>query len=458
MAKKKQSTTRRILKWTFGILAILVLLGIVGFSTGLLGGGDDTLAVDTEESSLRTITQVVTASGSMQPEVQVKISSDVSGEIIELRVREGDTVEQGDLLARLRPDTYVAQVERAEANVAQNQASLSERRADVLRAENTLNRQQQLYERQVISESDLEDAQTAYRVAESRLEAAQFAVQSAEASLDEAEEDLQKTRIFAPMTGTVSKLDVELGERVVGTGMQAGTEMMRISRLNQMELEIDVNENDVINVSLGDTAAIEVDAYPEQFFRGTVTEIANTARVTGQGTQDQVTNFPVKIRVLDPHNENSSTSGTAADVEIDDGEGTLATPSLSTNFRPGMTGTVDIFTQTVADVVSVPIQAVTVRDFNQINGDAADSTKQANGAGQDSAEDLRRVVFIVEDGIAQVRQVETGIADDTHIHIREGLTEGLQVVTGPYSAVSRELAPEREVRVRENRRAFAESN
>jgi len=280
MAKKKQSTTRRILKWTFGILAILVLLGIVGFSTGLLGGGDDTLAVDTEESSLRTITQVVTASGSMQPEVQVKISSDVSGEIIELRVREGDTVEQGDLLARLRPDTYVAQVERAEANVAQNQASLSERRADVLRAENTLNRQQQLYERQVISESDLEDAQTAYRVAESRLEAAQFAVQSAEASLDEAEEDLQKTRIFAPMTGTVSKLDVELGERVVGTGMQAGTEMMRISRLNQMELEIDVNENDVINVSLGDTAAIEVDAYPEQFFRGTVTEIANTARVT----------------------------------------------------------------------------------------------------------------------------------------------------------------------------------
>jgi len=161
---------------------------------------------------------------------------------------------------------------------------------------------------------------------------------------------------------------------------------------------------------------------------------------------------------LDPHNENSSTSMTAADVEMDDGEGTLATPSLSTNFRPGMTGTVDIFTQTVADVVSVPIQAVTVRDFNQINGDAADSTKQANEAGRDSAEDLRRVVFIVEDGVAQVRQVETGIADDTHIHIREGLTEGLQVVTGPYSAVSRELAPEREVRVRENRRAFAEGN
>lgn len=458
MAKKKQSTTRRILKWTFGILAILVLLGIVGFSTGLLGGGDDTLAVDTEESSLRTITQVVTASGSMQPEVQVKISPDVSGEIIELRVREGDTVEQGDLLARLRPDTYVAQVERARANVAQNRATLSERRADVLRAENALNRQEQLYEREVISESDLEDAQTAYRVAESRLEASQFAVQSAEASLSEAEEDLQKTRIFAPMTGTVSKLDVELGERVVGTGMQAGTEMMRISRLNQMELEIDVNENDVINVSLGDTAAIEVDAYPEQFFRGIVTEIANTARVTGQGTQDQVTNFPVKIRVLDPHNEDSSGSIAAADVEMERGEGTLAAPSVSTNFRPGMTGTVDIFTQTVADVVSVPIQAVTVRDFNQIDHDAADSTEQANGSGRGSAEDLRRIVFIVEDGIAQVRQVETGIADDTHIHIREGLTEGLQVVTGPYSAVSRELAPEREVRVREDRRAFAEGN
>lgn len=457
MAKKKQSTTRRILKWTLGILAVLVLLGIVGFSTGLLGAGDDALAVDAEESSLRTLTQVVTASGSMQPEVQVKISPDVSGEIIELRVREGDTVEQGDLLARLRPDTYVAQVERARANVAQNRATLSERRADVLRAENRLNRQQQLYEREVISESDLEDAQTTFRVAESRLEAAQFAVESAEASLSEAEEDLQKTRIFAPMTGTVSKLDVELGERVVGTGMQAGTEMMRISRLNQMELEIDVNENDVINVSLGDTAAIEVDAYPEQSFRGMVTEIANTARVTGQGTQDQVTNFPVKIRVLDPHNQDSS-SNAGPDVDLESREGTLAAPSASTNFRPGMTGTVDIFTQTVAEVVSVPIQAVTVRDFNQIDYDAADTTEQATGTGRGSAEDLRRVVFIVEDGIAQVREVETGIADDTHIHIREGLTEGLQVITGPYSAVSRELAPEREVRVREDRRTFAESN
>lgn len=455
MATKKQSTTRRILKWALGIFAILVLLGIVGFSTGLLGGGDDALAVDTEESILRTITQVVTASGSMQPEVQVKISSDVSGEIIELRVREGDAVEQGDLLARIRPDTYVAQVERARANLAQNRAALSEREADLLRAENALNRQQQLFEREVISESDLEDAQTSYDIAKARLEAAEFAVESAQASLSEAQEDLERTRIFSPMDGTVSKLDVELGERVVGTGMQAGTEMMRISRLNQMELEIDVNENDVVNVSLGDTASIEVDAYPERSFRGIVTEIANTARVTGQGTQDQVTNFPVKVRVLDPHNWESAgnpAAGTAADSE-----GTLATPATPANFRPGMTGTVDVFTETVTNVVSVPIQAVTVRDFNQIDHEAADTTEQASGD-RGSREDLRRVVFVVEDGTAQVREVETGIADDTHIHILSGLPEGLQVVTGPYSAVSRELAPGREVRVRDDRRTFAESN
>lgn len=457
MATKKQSTTRRLLKWAFGIFAILVLLGIVGFSTGLLGGGDDALAVDTEESSLRTITQVVTASGSMQPEVQVKISPDVSGEIIELRVREGDNVEQGDLLARIRPDTYVAQMERARANLAQNRATLSERRADLLRAENTLNRQRQLFEREVISESDLEDAQTSFEIAKARLEAAEFAVQSAQASLSEAEEDLERTRIFSPMTGTVSKLDVELGERVVGTGMQAGTEMMRISRLNQMELEIDVNENDVVNVSLGDTASIEVDAYPERSFRGIVTEIANTARVTGQGTQDQVTNFPVKVRVLDPHNRDSA--GSPAATTIADDEGTLATPSTPANFRPGMTGTVDVFTETVTDVVSVPIQAVTVRDFNQIDHATADTTAQVSGSRDRGArEDLRRVVFVIEDGKAQIREIETGIADDTHIHIRNGLADGLQVVTGPFSAVSRELAPGREVRVREGRRSFAERN
>ncbi len=450
MAKKKQSTTRRILKWSVGVFGLLVILGLLGFSTGLFGGGDNTLSVDAEDVERRTLTQVVTASGRIQPEVQVKISPDVSGEVIELRVREGDFVEQGDLLARLRPDVFEAQVERARANLAQNQATLAERRADLIRAESQLNRQRQLFEREAISESDLEESETNYEVAKARLEAAQFQVESARASLQEADEDLKQTSIFAPMSGTVSKLDIELGERVVGTAQQAGTEMMRIARLDQMELEIDVNENDVVNVAVGDTASIEVDAYPESTFRGVVTEIANTARVTSEGTQDQVTNFPVKVRILDPHNRDSD-GDPVSPGELEAEEGQLAEPAAIANFRPGMTGTVDVFTETVADAISVPIQAVTVRDFTQLDISSSD-TAETQEQRRSGREDLRRVVFVIEDGKAQIREVRTGITDETHIHIRDGLAEGLRVITGPYSAVSRELAPDAPVKEREDRR------
>jgi HlyD family secretion protein len=252
------------------------------------------------------------------------------------------------------------------------------------------------------------------------------------------------------MAGTVSKLDVELGERVVGTSQMAGTEMMRIARLNQMEVEVEVNENEIVNVAMGDTAAIEVDSYPEQPFQGVVTEIANSARTTGAGTQEQVTSFPVKVRILDAHNLDSSVSGTAT---LQSEEVPIPVNGVA-KFRPGMSATVDIFTETVYDVVAVPIQAVAVRDFNKLP--STDGEEQADSviaetdedAESDSAapanaevEDIRKVVFIVEDGLAVMREVETGISDDSHIEIRSGLDGGEMVIIGPYRAVSGTLNP-----------------
>ena len=395
---------------------------------GWFGTGEDGLTVQAESAESRTITQVVTAFGRAQPEVEVNISPDVSGEIVELNVQEGAQVQEGDVLLRLRPDTYEAQLERTRAEVNRAQASLAEREADSLQTRLQFERQQRLYEREVIPESEFQAAESAYKQAVARLQAARFQVQSATASLRDAREQLQKTTIYAPMSGTVSKLDVELGERVVGTSQMAGTEMMRIARLEQMEMEVDINENDVVNVSLGDTARVEVDAYPDRSFRGTVTEIANSARVSGEGTQEQVTNFPVKVRLLDAHNEEAGTVMTGAEGGIstaEDGTPRRPTPVI----RPGMSGAVDISTRTVEDAVSVPIQAVTVRNV----GDSADD------ADQRSSESMRRVVFIADEDTARVREVDTGIADDAFIEVRTGLEAGERVVTGPYSAISRAL-------------------
>jgi HlyD family secretion protein len=405
--------------------------------------------VETMQVGTRTVTQVVTASGKVQPEVEVIISSDVSGEIIQLPVREGDHVRQGQLLARVKPDFYAAQVEQAEANVMQTKAGLAQRRADLLGAEAELKRQQTLFEKNAIAASVFEQARTQYEVALAAHEASEFAVQSSEAALREARELLGKTALYAPMTGTVSKLDVELGERVVGTSQMAGTEIMRIARLDQMEIEVEINENDVVNVALGDTAQIEVDAYPERSFRGVVTEIANSARLTAAGTQEQVTNFPVKVRLLDVHNVDAHAAAGNAALQDE-----APTATGYPNFRPGMSGTVDIFTETVANVLAVPIQAVTVRDLNRL---AEDEDGEAPAEeGEEAApslleEDLRKVVFVMAEGKARMVEVETGIADDRFIEVKTGLSGGEMVITGPYRAVSRELSPDAEVRVEAGR-------
>ena len=442
--KRKKNRTRRILVVLVGTI---VLLAIVAAVFGQLNDPDRRAeSVEFAEVQIRTITRTVTASGRVQPEIEVVISPDVSGEIVELPVAEGQQVNRGDLLARIRPDYYEAQVEQARANLSQSHAMEAQRRADLLLQGQMLERQRQLFEAKVIAQNEYEQAKTNHEIAEAAYEAAEHSVHSAEARLREVQEQLSKTVLYAPMSGTVSQLNIEFGERVTGNELSAGTEIMKIARLDQMELEVEVSENDVVNVALGDTASIEVDAYPDRTFRGVVTEIANSARLQGSSFQEQVTNFPVKIRIMDAHNAEARVAAGRAEPI---GE----TPSMVDypSFRPGMSGTVDIFSTTVHDVTSVPIQSVTVRDFRIIRRDRArraraagdDSTavqRSGNGDNGSDEEDLKRMVFVVSETMnVAATEVETGISDDRFIEIKSGLEAGQRVVDGPYSAVSRTL-------------------
>ena len=460
MAKKSKATRNLLI--VIGVVFVL-LIGFVGLrAAGVLGDKEEGIVVEVDEVEARNVTQTVTASGKIQPEIEVNISPDVPGEIIALPIKEGDRVDRGDLLVRIRPDDYLAQVERGEASVLQAKAILAQRQADLLNAELEAKRQEDLFKKEAVSDSEYQRAKTQYEVAKAAREAADYSMQSTEAQLREFKEQLAKTSIYAPMSGTISMLEVELGERVVGTSQMAGTEMMRVAKLDQMEIEVDVNENDVVNVSLMDSSLIEIDAYPGRMFKGLVTEIANSARVSAAGTQEQVTNFPVKIRVEDRHNvQNGAMLASAEDVstaEVPPGE-----PEIP-NFRPGMSGTVDIFTKTVENAVVVPIQAVTVRDFNKTRekedaeeggseeeDNPAETPEGAPPAEDELVEDLRKVVFLYEDGKARMVEVETGISDDTHIEVKSGLSGGEQVIIGPYRAVSRLLEPDADVRLDEGR-------
>ena len=411
----------------FALLGIVILIAILVIAVSR--GSDDAAEVEMAAAQVRSITQTVTASGKIRPEIEVPISSEVSGEVVFLGVQEGDRVREGQLLLRIRGDFYTAQREQAQAGLLQSQADAARARAEFLRAEADLERQRALFERGVVPEAELEGAQTRYLMAEASLEAAQFRIRSAEATLSQAADQLGRTTIYAPMSGTVSMLNVELGQRVVGTAQMTGTEIMRIAELDQMELEVDINENDVVNVTLGDSARVAVDAYPDRPLYGIVTRIANSARVTGAGTQDQVTSFPVKIKL---------SGADSARLEADDLAATAAAESPTAVplplLRPGMTGTVDIFTHTIDRAVVVPIQAVTVRDFSRLaTGDDEEPIDAF------VPEDLRRVVFVVRDGKASMVEVSTSISDDTHIAIMSGLNGGDTVVTGPFRMLRTEI-------------------
>lgn len=401
--------------------------------------------VTTAKAEFRTITQMVSASGRIQPEVEVIIRPDVSGEIIELAVREGDFVQEGQLLLRIKPDIYQARIDELNATLLTQRSRLEQARSGMLQAQIEYDKNKQLYDRNLISELQYMQTKNNYESQKSNFKAAEYQIESAKAQLRRAEEELQQTVIRSPKSGTITRLAVERGERVLGQAQTAGTEMMRISRMDQMELVVDVNENDIVNVSVADTAEIQVDAYPNRSFEGVVTEIANSAAVTGSGSADQVTNYSVKIRVITPHNLNSSSEGDI--VLVTDQES--SDYQFNPEFKPGMSGTVDIRTNTVYNVVSVPIQAVTVRDYKDLAEDLDDEPSESSTVNKNSSEkeDIRRVVFVNDNGIAKRVEVQTGISNNTHIQVMSGLEEGQEIVTGSYRILSRLLNHNDEITV-----------
>jgi HlyD family secretion protein len=419
---------KKLIRIVLIVLAALVVFLIVGRKLGWIGPQEGT-RVSVEEVSRRSIVEIVSASGKVQPVIEVKISPDVSGEIIELPIREGDFVRRGDLLARINPDLYVSALDRvaaslstSRANLANTRARASQAEAQFINATSIYNRNKQLFDQQAISASEYDAARAQFLVAQAEVEAARqsvvgaaFQVKSAEATLKEARESLAKTSIFAPMDGTVSRLDAEIGERVVGTSQFAGTEIIRIANLNQMEVLVEVNENDIIRVNDGDTATIEIDAFLGEKFTGVVTAIANSAKVAGLSV-DQVTNFEVRIQIL------PESYAHLLNPER---------PHLSP-FRPGMSATVDIRTKQVFDALSVPIQAVTTR---QDEGQKADSM----AAAVERTTRPQEYVFLYKDGKAVLQKVISGIQDSQYIEVSEGLEEGQEVITGPYRAISRLL-------------------
>jgi len=451
MATEKPKGKRKFLRYSLIIIALLIVTTIIASAMGWIGSGPEDTLVTAEKAEKRTITQLVSASGRIQPEIEVIIRPDVSGEIIELTVREGDFVREGDLLLRIKPDIYQAQIDELTAMLLTQQARLEQATSTKLQAEVEYQKTKRLYDRELVSELDYLQASNNYKGQQANVRAAEFQIESARAQLRRSQEELAQTVIRSPKDGTISRLSVERGERVLGNAQTAGTEMMRIARLDLMEVKVDVNENQIMNVSLGDTARIEVDSYPNRHFEGVVTEIANSADITGN-TSDQVTNYKVKIRITTPHNLGQ------AGVELmalDSDE--LPESGFIPNFKPGMSGTVDISTKTVYESVSIPIQAVTVRDFAQDPPPAEDKSEEStelvaqrnesfNGNRRGSREDFRRVVFINDNGVAKRVEVETGISDNNYMEIIHGLNDGDEVITGSFRILSRELKDGQQIR------------
>lgn len=427
---------KKILPYAIGLVVIAIILLIVGKKAGWFGK-DYTVSVATEKVESKTLTEFITANGKIQPETEVKISPDVSGEIIELYVEEGDPVTAGDLLCVIKPEMYISALNRAEAALNSSKARLAQSEAQLIERELSYKRAKQLYDSNTIAQSEYESAEAAYKVAESEVKAAQFSVKSAEASVSEAQEQLIKTKIYAPISGTVSALNVEKGERVVGTSMMVGTEMMVIADLDKMEVQVEVNENDIVKVSKNDTALVEVDAYLDRKFKGIVTEIANSASTTGT-TADQVTNFDVKVFLL---------SDSYADL-IDEASGNLYP------FRPGMSATVDILTETRENVISVPISAVTTRIKKEGGGteEVKDETANSEDTSSDNEnavdrDEKQEVVFVVNGDRVKKAEVKTGIQDNTSIEILDGIKEGDEVVIAPYNAINRTLKDSMQIKV-----------
>jgi len=425
-ARKQRARRRKQIIW--GAVGFLVLWLMVSIA---LSKREKPIPVTTEKAVRKTILQTVSATGKIQPETEVKISPEVAGEIIELPVEDGMNVKKGDLLVKIKPDSYKALLEQQEAGISSAKATNLQQKATMLKTTQDLKRAEDMYQKKTISIQEYNAAEAAADVAKNTYESSLHEIERAEAGSSQARDQLSKTTVYSPIDGTVTILNSKLGERIVATGQFAGTEVMRVADLNHMEARVDVNENDVVNVKVGDKANIKIDAYGDRKFHGTVYQIANTGTTTGSGTQEEVTNFQVKVRIEDH------------DVPL----------------KPGLSCTADIETNMVKDAVAVPMQAVTIRtgesnlspeeiEKRKLKATARDkgdnnadyvNEKQEKAAQKEEREKLSKVVFLKKGGKAQSVKVTTGISDDTYMEIKNGVQPGDEVISGSYSAISRKL-------------------
>ncbi|PXY39452.1 efflux RND transporter periplasmic adaptor subunit [Flavobacterium cheongpyeongense] len=411
--------------------ALIIIVALVALSkSGVIGNKDEGKEVEISKVMASTIIETVSATGKIQPEIEVKISPEVSGEIILLNVKEGQVVKKGDLLVKINPDLYTSSYNRSVSNLSGTKAGLTQSEASFKEAKANYERNKTLYDKGVISKSDWDKAIASFEVAKATRQSSYYNVQSASASVNEAKDNLGRTTIYSPADGTISVLNVELGERVLGTQQMAGTELLRVANLNNMEVEVDVNENDIVKIKIGDEANVEVDAYLKKKFKGVVTSISNSASSTL--TSDQVTNFKVKVRILKESYQ-----------DLLEGK-----PSAYSPFRPGMTATVDIITTTKTNVLAVPISSVVVK---------SDTTAVKDFKVEDPNEDKKAApkmdkkfecVFVKVGDKAKIRIIKTGIQDDTNIEVMSGLKPGDVVITGPYTTVSKELNSGDKVRLK----------
>lgn len=401
------------------VVGALLILG----KKGVFGNKDDAKEIEIAKIVPMTIVETVSATGKIQPEIEVKIASMVSGEIIDLPIKEGQVVKKGDLLVKINPDLYLSSLNRTVAGLSGSKAGLTQSQAQFKEAKSSYERNKVLFEKGIISKSDWDKSVSSFEVAKATQQSAYYNVQSASASVNEAKDNLGRTIIYAPADGTISMLNVELGERVLGTQQMTGTELLRVANLNNMEVEVDVNENDIVKIKVGDLANVEVDAYLKKQFKGVVTSISNSASSTL--TADQVTNFKVKVRIQKESYEDLL----------------VGKPTTYSPFRPGMTATVDIITKTKKNVLAVPISAVVVKSDTTA---VAVVDKKMPDPKEDKKEAPKNdkkleCVFLKVGDKAKIKIVKTGIQDDTNIEILSGVKSGEQVITGPYTIVSKEL-------------------
>ena len=400
------------------LIAVLLILS----KTGVIGKKEKGTEVEIATVNEITVVETVSATGKIQPEIEVKISSEVSGEIIALPVKEGQVVKKGDLLVKINPDLYTSGYQRTISNLSGTKAGLSQADASFKEAKSNYDRSKTLFDKGIISKSDWDKVIASFEVAKASKESAYYNVQSASATVSEAKDNLGRTTIYAPADGTISMLNVELGERVLGTQQMTGTEILRVANLNNMEVEVDVNENDIVKINVGDSAKVEVDAYLKKEFKGIVTSISNSAST--DLTADQVTNFKVKIRILKE-----------SYMDLLEGK-----PLTYSPFRPGMTATVDIITTKKVNVIGVPISSIVVK---------SDTTATSKMVVEDSQDKESKVapksdkkfecVFVKVGDKAKIRIIKTGIQDDTNIEVISGLKKGDVVIVGPYTTVTKDL-------------------